>query len=296
MTRRERAIARLERRRQWAASREADAGRRFDAAHNLVKDIPLGQPVLIGHHSERRHRRVLDRADSNMRRGVESAKMAEHHASKAINIEAALERTIFSDDPDALETLAERIRYRTEYVERINALNKLIRKEQKTGFTAGWLDRIGATEDEKRAMLRNLNDWRKSPLFPPYVTSNMRNLIRTDTKRMEAIRKQQARQTRAEANGGALLETTPDGAYAQVSFSEKPAREILDSLRAAGFHWSGGSWFGPAAKLPLPVRALTGAANPDPTPAPSTPDPGPAEDSHGDLMEFVLPEERRDGE
>ncbi len=286
MTRRERAILRLERRRTWAAGREADSTRRFNAAHNLVKDIPFGQPILVGHHSEGRHRRVLDRADSNMRRGVESAKMAEVHTSKAANIEAALDRTIFSDDANAIDALRERIAYRKAAADRVTELNKLIRKELKAGLTPGWMDRIKATDEEKRQMVRNVSDWRKSPLFPPYVNSNMRNLIRADEQRVKDIERQQARQARAEAAGGVLIETSADKEHAQVSFTEKPARAILDALKAAGFHWSGGSWFGYTAKLPESVRELADEARADAAQVEMSGVPLPAEpeeDSHGVL-------------
>ncbi len=38
--------------------------------------------------------------------------------------------------------------------------------------------------------------------------------------------------------------------WVRVTFPAKPSREILVSLRTAGFRWAGGSWHGERSKLP----------------------------------------------
>src|SRR6201994_5081853 len=47
-------------------------GRHF-AARERLEMIPLGQPILVGHHSEKRHRKDLTRIDEHF------AKAKEHH-------------------------------------------------------------------------------------------------------------------------------------------------------------------------------------------------------------------------
>ena len=84
--------------------------------------IPFGQPILVGHHSEKRHRRDIERIDGGIRRSIESSQMAESMASRAESIRAQAETAIYSDDADAIERLeekladmiAERERYKTE--------------------------------------------------------------------------------------------------------------------------------------------------------------------------------------
>ena len=44
--------------------------------------------------------------------------------------------------------------------------------------------------------------------------------------------------------------------YARVTFPEKPTREIITALKAAGFSWGGGTWFGKAAALPQIVADM----------------------------------------
>jgi hypothetical protein len=101
-----------------------------------------------------------------MRLGVENQKMAEEHRGKALGIEAALERTIFSDDENAVEALEEKIRGLEAERARNNELNKAIRRELKKGF--GWIDRIGATETEKETIRISLK-YSRSVTIPSVI-------------------------------------------------------------------------------------------------------------------------------
>lgn len=65
----ERKTARIERMRARAAKLQETADKNglhlFSEEHS---GIPLGQPILVGHHSERRHRRHLERIESRVRK------------------------------------------------------------------------------------------------------------------------------------------------------------------------------------------------------------------------------------
>lgn len=61
----------------------AEADTRLARAREIGDMIPLGQPVLLGHHSQRRHQRDLERIDTNMRKGVEAHREAEAEEGKA---------------------------------------------------------------------------------------------------------------------------------------------------------------------------------------------------------------------
>lgn len=53
--------ARRQRYEELAAKNEKESSRRFGTAHEIGSHIPLGQPILVGHHSERRHRADIRR-------------------------------------------------------------------------------------------------------------------------------------------------------------------------------------------------------------------------------------------
>jgi hypothetical protein len=88
----ERAEARVARRSDWAdkAHRRSDAA--FRGAMGAIDGIPPGQPILVGHHSERRHRAALNRHDSRMRRAIDESQLAQRHEQRAAGAERTADR------------------------------------------------------------------------------------------------------------------------------------------------------------------------------------------------------------
>ena len=85
-----RAEARSERYAEYAENAE----KRSDTAYNTLKGIqsfiPFGQPILVGHHSEGKHRRAIKRMDNLMGKSVKEGEKAEYFRDKAgISKEAA---------------------------------------------------------------------------------------------------------------------------------------------------------------------------------------------------------------
>lgn len=68
----------------WEKGRKAEdrAAAAYDAEHRIIDGYPMGQPILVGHHSERRHRRDLARAEAARERGTEEAGKARYHADR----------------------------------------------------------------------------------------------------------------------------------------------------------------------------------------------------------------------
>ncbi len=66
----ERAEERSERFSEYSVSRTEDADHAQKAVTAIADAIPFGQPILIGHHSEGRHRKAIERIDNGMRRAV----------------------------------------------------------------------------------------------------------------------------------------------------------------------------------------------------------------------------------
>lgn len=76
-------------------ARASDAA--YCQSHDAVAGIEPGQPVLVGHHSEARHRRDLARSDQAMRRSVDAAANAGEVARRA---DAALAADRRRESPD----------------------------------------------------------------------------------------------------------------------------------------------------------------------------------------------------
>ena len=260
MTTRERMEARAERRREWAAGRERKSAQAFEAARRIADNIPLGQPILVGHHSERGARRDQRRIQSGMDRGIESQKMAAHHTSKAGGIEDALARSIFSDDPDAIEALEAKAARLDAEADAMVTVNKAFRKAPGDGPAAKLAALVhSGTMTQASAMhcakTFSLCSWIKQP-FPAYELTNLRANARRLRERIKEVERRQEDDAATEEAGGLLI--TRGDTYCSVRFSEKPAREVLEALRAAFFNYSGGAWSGPLDRLPECVKALEG--------------------------------------
>ena len=109
----QRKIARAQ---ELAAKAEKESEQRYNAAKQISSFIPFGQPILVGHHSEGRHRRDLNRIDTNMRKSIEADGKAKYYNDKAERLEN--NNTISSDDPEALTKL----RSKLAGLERINSV------------------------------------------------------------------------------------------------------------------------------------------------------------------------------
>ena len=66
-----------------ASTKGKESNRLYEESHNLVKDIPFGQPILVGHHSERAHRNRLDKSWNKMGKSFKLGEEAEEKSRKA---------------------------------------------------------------------------------------------------------------------------------------------------------------------------------------------------------------------
>lgn len=79
----DRAEARAERFEDYSDSRKDEAERAHKAVSAIADGIPLGQPILVGHHSERHARRDAAKIENGMRRAVNAWKTSEYWKDRA---------------------------------------------------------------------------------------------------------------------------------------------------------------------------------------------------------------------
>lgn len=215
---------------------------------------------MVGHHSEGRARADAQRIHSNMSKAVEESHLAEHHEQRAAGIAAQLKRSVFSDDTNAIEALEARIAQRQAEVDRMKAINAAFKKgqgEPPARFAA--LVAAGLMpQAEALKVAGTMASLRYDRPFPAYALTNLNANIRRDKERIAELKLRQERTETARAQGGVKLEGV--GEYVRLTFAEKPEREVLESLREAGFRWGGGSWVGERAKLPAAVAELASVA------------------------------------
>lgn len=112
----ERQEARAERFTGYSGKRASESAQALDEVERLAAMIPPGQPILVGHHSERRARRDALRIENGMKRAVMLFERAEYWEERA---RSALLHAKYKERPD--------VRWR-----RIKKIEADLRKAEKT--------------------------------------------------------------------------------------------------------------------------------------------------------------------
>lgn len=187
-----------ERLEERAGAARAAGSARHGQVRSIMRWIEPGQPILVGHHSERRHRRDLARADQHMAKAVELANKAERLESRA---ESVGHGGIASDDPEALQQLRAKLAERQARQEKMKAANKA-----------------------------------KRGTYQPFQLSNNNAEIRRLSQRIEQIEQlHQAAPIEQEGNGWSMSEE--DGRIV-LAFDRRQPAEVIQPVRSAGFVFS----------------------------------------------------------
>lgn len=109
-----------ERRRMWAASAERKSSEFHEKANKDKDFLSLGEPIKVGHHSERRHRKMIDDAWNNTGKAVEFYEKAAEHESKAEYWEKRA-NTINLSMPESIEFYEHKLEQAKEYHEGIKS-------------------------------------------------------------------------------------------------------------------------------------------------------------------------------
>ncbi|MFI0827251.1 ParB/RepB/Spo0J family partition protein [Streptomyces roseolus] len=143
--REERAEERAERFDDRAGRAAAESDARRGRAKDISRRFEFGQPILVGHHSERRARRDQQRMDDNMRASIDATKKAGYWAGRA---EAAGAYKEYRNNP-----------YRT--LRRLEKLRAELREQErhiKEATEKGW-DSLDRHERLARDMRKEIEHW-----------------------------------------------------------------------------------------------------------------------------------------
>lgn len=177
----ERKKARAERFRSYAENARTRAVQAYERSKRIGDCIPMGQPILVGHHSERRHRADLKRIENGMQTALKEDRKAEYWERRA---EAVLDsNAIFADDPEAMDKLDAKADRLLAYVEEMKRINKEWRKN------GGNLDAIEMSEKMRERARGNLQVWTRGGPFPAFLITNARARMRKAQERKEVIEK-----------------------------------------------------------------------------------------------------------
>ena len=67
----------------WAATAEKKFNQFYEASQEGRDFLSLGEPIKVGHHSEGRHRALIERNNNRMKKAIEAKEQAEKYIQKA---------------------------------------------------------------------------------------------------------------------------------------------------------------------------------------------------------------------
>jgi hypothetical protein len=210
--------------------------------------IPLGQPILVGHHSEGRHRRAIERADNAMRKSVEESKRAGELRSRAASVGTG---GINAQDPEAITKLRDKLKGLEATQALMKSANRVVRSIAKKGVTQEtegqpWEQALvqfqKAVGDQYGAeLLRAFLEpkYGRVIAFEAFELTNNNAKIKTTNKRLhdlEAMR--DAAPVERQIEGICTYVENPDLARIQLFFDGKPSSEVRSILKSHGFRWA----------------------------------------------------------
>jgi len=201
------------------------ANQEFESARNMGSVIPLGQPILVGHHSEARHRALLEKIDNKERKASEELDKASYYESKAQSAEK--NNSIRGDDPEAIEKYKQKL----DKLEKQQEFMKNLNKAWKKGKSA--LMALGLTETETEK-LQN----RQSQPFPSWELTNNSAEIRRVKAKIETLKKLDNMQEETILFNGGKFFVNVEINRVQFLFDDIPEPEKRKLLKSHGFKWS----------------------------------------------------------
>jgi len=212
-----------------AVKAEAASRQQYQQVREMASAIPLGQPILVGHHSEQRDRSFRKRIHQKFGKAVQLQDKADYYREKARTI--AGNQAIFSDDPQALDKLRGRLKELQDNQHFMKQANQCIKKKDREAFLAlphatGALwaelarpDKMGVTG------------------FAPYSLRNNNATIRRLQRRIEQLQRLEAAPVIDEQLNGLCIFQNNAAGRLQMLFSQKPPQELIAELKRHGFRW-----------------------------------------------------------
>ncbi len=239
----ERKQARIERAERLAEKNKENSNQHYNTSAKIGSYIPFGQPILIGHHSEAKHRKAVKEINNNMRKSIQAEEKAAYYADKAHTIEN--NTAISSDDPEALNKLKQKLDRLTKKQELMKAANKVLKSKATSIIKVEAVQQLGVSEKSAITFI-DTNEG-----FETWKISNNSAEIRRIKKRIEKLEAIAKLTTQEITINKVLLVQNIEDNRIQIFFPAKPNQETREKLKSFGFKWSPkvGAWMRFVSKI-----------------------------------------------
>lgn len=219
-----------------------EAEGRSKAARVIMDNIPLGQPILVGHHSEKRHRRDVAKVQRNLEKWKEATEKAAYYESKAATYGSA---GISADDPDAVAKLKAELEVAQLEREMEKKANADLRKANKLAAKKPEAERpsvfqmIDELADITPEIKRRLHSHARAFPWLPQLSSNSQVRIKRMEDRIKVLESRAAAPPRETVVGeGYRIEENRDLNRVQIRFDQRVSNELCTKLKSRGFKWA----------------------------------------------------------
>ena len=218
-----------------AEQARAAAVRLSSEGSSMAEAIPFGQPILVGHHSEKRDRAYRESIRAKFAKANAEYCKADELERRA---EAAANNTaIYSDDPDAVQAIDEKLAKMKAERETYKKIIALIRKNDQ----AGLLELLKTPEAVAKVLTPDCFGGIGIQSFT--LTNLGANIRRLEKRRAELVTLKATGKTERMVGEVRVVED-PDIARIQLFYPGKPDQATRDNLKRWGFRWapSEGAW------------------------------------------------------
>lgn len=264
----ERKEAKIQRYSELAQKKTQEAKSLWDQAHKMADVIPFGQPILVGHHSEKSDRSYRNRINNKYEKASQVTDIAEHYNDK---VKAMSNNTAISqDDPEAIQKLKIKLQDIENEIEQVKAHNakckdffflgagqtrpgyKIIWNENGSNTIAKLIDGVLQWEskrvpDKIRKIIEDYaitGKFDQVPLTPEqtkhksYVLESLNGNKTRIKKRIEALQQLDKVEAVTVEKNGISYQVNKDENRVMIYFPGKPSDEIRSHLKSRGFRWS----------------------------------------------------------
>lgn len=226
----ERKQQRIDNAKQRAAQNEIEGDRLYNTAKEMASVIPLGQPILVGHHSEKRDRSYRNKIHNTYGKAFEKMDKAKYYQQKAEIIEG--NTAISSDDPHALSKLKGQLQLLENAQEFRKATNKLLKKKDREGFLKLPLATAKMWEE-----LINPAHQHWGIGFASYLLKNNGANIRRIKARIAQLEQIAQLETKEILINEVRIVQNTEANRTQLFFNDRLTKEEYKQVRSMGFVW-----------------------------------------------------------
>lgn len=231
---------RIQRYQERAEKARAGSQASHARAHRMADAIPFGQPILVGHHSEKRDRNYRAKIQLTFEGAFKLQDKADYYDRKAERVGTG---GISSDDPEAILKLKKKLDNLTSSQELMKNANKVIKKNKTHESQLAGLIEIGIKDKLALELLKG--DFCGRIGFASYALTNNNAEIRRLTKRIEDLEKIKKIEDIHEEYESDVCKNEPfiyelDSQENRVMFifEGKPCEETRNVLKSHAFKWS----------------------------------------------------------